>query len=308
MASPIVIITAIELGLGFLLTSTILYLVLSRGRKAYHYFFAAFLFICAIWDLGTFLLMVRNTHVNELPVIGYFIGVPCGFIPILLFHFANLYSGRVIKWALILGWVGSVVIVGLGFAKLYWNITGVITYPWGNIFKVTPGFLDPLGMVAWFILCISSCWLVYQASNKATSPMEKRHYLYVTAGLIVITLAIVKVGVVMGINLPILLPLGMFLVDIFNAIIGIAIIKDKLFDITVVIKKGTLYSILAGILIFVYSFVEHILVTYVGEKIGENSTILHLISIAIGIAVLMPVKNRIEKLVEKYFAHRLFEF
>jgi hypothetical protein len=308
MTSPIVIITAVESGLGFLLSSVILYLVLSNGRKAYHYFFAAFLLICTIWDLGTFLLMVRNTHVEELARIGYFIALPCGFIPILLFHFSNLYSGRLIKWALILGWVITFAMVGLGIAKLYWNITGIYTYPWGNIFKVTPGVFDPLGMITWLIFCVSSCWLVYQASKKTTSRLERRHYIYVTTGLIVITLAIVKVGVVMGINIPILLPMGMFFIDIFNAIIGIAIIKDKLFDITVVIKKGTLYSILAGILIFVYSFVEHILVTYVGERVGENSTVLHLISIAIGIAVLMPIKNRIEKSIEKYFAHRQVEF
>ncbi len=36
MSSPIVIITAIESGLGFLLTGTVLFMVLSRGRKAYH--------------------------------------------------------------------------------------------------------------------------------------------------------------------------------------------------------------------------------------------------------------------------------
>jgi hypothetical protein len=62
----------------------------------------------------------------------------------------------------------------------------------------------------------------------------------------IITFAIVKVGVVLGINLPILLLLGMLLVDRFNAMIGIAI--------------------------------------------------------------LMPVKNRIEKGVEGYFAQRKLEF
>jgi hypothetical protein len=37
-------------------------------------------------------------------------------------------------------------------------------------------------------------------------------------GLLVITLAIVKVLITMGIDAPFLLPLGMFLVDCFNAI------------------------------------------------------------------------------------------
>jgi len=54
--------------------------------------------------------------------------------------------------------------------------------------------------------------------------------------------------------------------------------------------------------------VEHILVTFIGEKVGESSTVLHLISVAVGIAVLMPVKNRIERRVEGYFAQRKLEF
>jgi hypothetical protein len=66
--------------------------------------------------------------------------------------------------------------------------------------------------------------------------------------------------------------------------------------------------LLAAFLIFIYSFVEHILVTLLGEKVGESSTVLHLVAVGIGIAVLMPVKSRLEKGVEGYFARRKLEF
>jgi len=100
----------------------------------------------------------------------------------------------------------------------------------------------------------------------------------------------------------------MFLNDILVAIIGLAIIKDRLFDITVIIKKGTLYSVLAALLIFVYSFSEHIIITYVGEIFSEHSNLAHFISIAVGIAVLIPIKNRLERAIEGYFAQRKLEF
>jgi hypothetical protein len=308
MPSAIVVITAVESGLGFLLTSTILYLVLSHGRKAYHYLFAAFLLICAIWDLGTFLLMIRNTHINELGVIGYIITLMVGFIPALLFHFSNLYTGRPIKWAIILAWVLTVVLWVLTLLGLVNKVEGVYTYHWGNIFRFAPSVIDPVVPVVWFVFNLWACWLLFRGTKRAKSDLERRHYQYITSGMLVITFASVKVGAAMGINIPFLLPLGMFLIDVFNAIIGIAIIKDRLFDITVIIKKGTMYSILAALLIFVYSFVEHILVTFIGERVGENSTFLHLIAVAIGIAVLMPIKNRIEKGVEGYFAQRKLEF
>ena len=308
MASFIVIITAIESGFGFLLSGLILYLLLSRRRKAYHYLFAAFLFVCLFWDLGTFLLMIRNSHLDELETIGYIIGVPCGFIPILIFHFACQYTGRPIKWAIILGWVVTAIFFVLGFLGQGWDVVGVYTYNWGNMFKIASNVGGIFSMVFWFTFNLSACWLLFIGAKKAASRLERRHFLYILSGCLVITFAIVKIGVVMGINIPIILPLGMFLVDVFNAIIGIAIIKDRLFDITVIIKKGTLYSILGGLLIFIYSFSEHMLVTYVGETFREYSTLAHFFSIAVGIAILIPVKNRLERVMERYFAQKKLEF
>ena len=308
MPSTIVIITAIESGFGFLLTSTMLYLVLSRGRKTYHYLFAAFLLICAIWDLGVLLLMIRNTHVKELDVIGRVAILPCIFIPALIFHFANLYTGRPIKWAVALIWGVTGALWVPILAGVFYKIEGVHTYDWGNMFKVVPSIFDPFMFFFWFGINLPACWLLFKSARKVTSRLERRHYIYIISGLLALTFAIVKALVTMGIDIPILLPLGMFQVDIFNAIIGLAIIKEKLFDITVIIKKGTLYSILAGLLIFIYSLLEHTLVTYVGEKVGENSNLIHFIAIATGIAVLMPVKNRLERVVERYFAHRKLEF
>ena len=87
-----------------------------------------------------------------------------------------------------------------------------------------------------------------------------------------------------------------------------AIIKDRLFDITVIVKKGTVYSVLAGLLIFAYSFSEHIIVTYVGEMFSEHSNLAHVVSIAVGIAVLIPVKSRLERAVEGYFRQKKLEF
>jgi len=308
MPSPIVIATVIESSLGALLTGVILYLVLRHGRKAYHYLFAAFLLVCLMWDLGTFLLMLRNEHPGELEAIGYIIAMPCGFIPALIFHFACEYTGRRIKWAIALGWAMTGALWVLGLAGIYWRIEGVYAYDWGNVFRVAPSVFDSLGMVVWFGFNLAACWLLYRSATRATSRLERRHRLYIMAGLLVITLAILKVGVVMGIDVPILLPLGMFLVDIFNAIIGIAIIKERLFDITLIISKGTLYSILAGLLIFIYSLTEHVLITSLGELIGAHSGIVQLVSIAVGIAVLMPLKRRLEHGIDGYFAQKKLEF
>lgn len=306
--TSIMLITAIESGFGFLLSSLILYLVLSRGRKVYHYLFAAFLLICANWDLGVLILMIRNGHLEELDVIGRIAILPCIFIPALVFHFANVYTGKPIRWAVVLVWALTVAMWGPIIAGVVYQIEGIYAYDWGNIFRVMPSILDPLVFIFWFGINLWACWLLFKGAKRAASRLERRHYIYIISGFLALTFAIVKALLTMGINVPFLLPLGMFLVDIFNAIIGIAIIKDRLFDITVIIKKGTLYSILAALLVFIYSFSEHMLVTYIGETFREYSNWAHIISISVGIAILIPVKNRLERAMEGWFAQRKLEF
>jgi hypothetical protein len=308
MSSAILIVTAVESAFGFLLTGTVFYLVLSRGRRGYHYLFAAFLLICMIWDLGTFLMMLRNDHAQELETIGRLAILPCVFLPALIFHFANLYTGQPIKWAVALVWAA----IGASWAGIlagvFYRIEGIHAYDWGNIFRVVPGPLDPLVFVFWFAINLPACWLLSRGLAGASSRLERRHYLYLISGLLAVTFAIVKALVTFGIDAPFLLPLGMFLNDIFAVIIGLAIIKDRLFDVTVIVSRGTLYSILAALLIFTYSFSEHVLITYFGKLVGGQTETVHLVSIAVGIAVLMPAKRRLEQAVESYFAQKKVEF
>ncbi len=306
--SPVIAITAVESGLGALLTGTVLYLVLKRGKQTYHYIFAAFLLICFLWDLGTCILMVRNEHLVELPIIGRIAIYPCILIPALIFTFANIYTERPVKWAVILVWVITALAwipIFLGFT---YQIEGTYSYHWGNIFRVKASIFDPLVFIYWFGINLSAIWLLFKGYKRETTSVYKRHYIYIMAGFLVVTISIVKALVTMNIDIPFLLPLGMLLNDILVAIIGLAIIKDSLLDITIIIKQGTIYSILAFLLIFIYSIVEHFLVTFVGEKLGEYSPALHIIAIAVGIAVLMPVKSRLERTVEKYFANRQYQF
>jgi hypothetical protein len=306
--SPIVIITAIESVFGFLLTSTILYLVLSRGKQPYHYIFSAILIICANWNLGIFLIMIRNDHLESLSYVGQTTVLPCIFIPALIFHFAVQYTRRQITWALAVVWISIGTIWVTAMMGVIYKVEGYYEYGWGNFFRVAPDNFNYFIVLSWCVINLSACWLLYNGARKADSRPERRHYIYIIAGFLVLTFSIVKAFVSMGMNVIFLLPLGMFFLDIFNAIIGVAIIKEKLLDISVIIKKASLYTILAGTLIFIYSLTESFLVTFIGDTIGAHSTLMNFISISVGIAVLIPVKNRIERLINRYFIQTKLEF
>ena len=117
-----------------------------------------------------------------------------------------------------------------------------------------------------------------------------------------------KMVILYGIDIPWLMPTCMLLNDIAAALIGIAIIMHHLFDITVIVKKGTIYSILVALIIFIFSCSEHLLSKYLGDLLGEQPIYIHLISIAAVVGILMPVRQRIERGIGGVFAKKKLEF
>jgi hypothetical protein len=90
--STTVTITAISSFIGFVLNSAILYLVLSRGKRKYHYLFAGILLICAVWDLSITITMLRNEHPGDLILLGKILNIVCIFLLPLIFHFTCSYG------------------------------------------------------------------------------------------------------------------------------------------------------------------------------------------------------------------------
>jgi hypothetical protein len=190
------------------------------------------------------------------------------------------------------------------------KISGVYNYSWGNLFRPDDMMLRSflLSFPLYYFSIGASVYFLSRAYRKDTSRILRRHMLYIMVSFIAVGLALIKILALYNIDNPILLPFGMAMNDIFIAVIGIAIVKDKLFDITVIVKMGTIYSILGALVIFLFSFIEHLLTTYFSQIVSGHSTVMHLISVAIAIGVLMPVKHRLEKGVERYFSTKQLQF
>jgi hypothetical protein len=307
--SATVLATSITSSIGFLINSVVLFLVLSRGRKKYHYLFAGFLFICALWDLGIFLSMIRNSHVNELPIYGNIIWWPCLFMFAIIYHFTCSYLNQPRKKRTIILWAACTILFIMGVSGLSGKIVGVYNYSWGNIYRPDSQLLigNLIGLPIAYYFGLSALWYLFRAYKQESSPLKKRHILYILISLGIIHLAVSKVAILYDIDIPFLMPTCMLLNDIAAALIGIAIIKHGLFDITVIIKRTTIYSIIVALIIFVFSLSEHLLATYVGEIFGEQFYI-HLISIALVIGAVMPVRKRVENAIERFFAKKKVEF
>ncbi|MCX6008612.1 MAG: hypothetical protein NTW48_00950 [Chloroflexi bacterium] len=310
MPSNTVLVTAVTSSIGFLLNSTVLFLVLSRGRKKYHYLFAGFLFICALWDLGISLSMIRNSHVNELVIYGNVIWQPCIFMFAVIYHFTCAYLNQPRKKRTIFIWAISTIIFVLGVSGLAGKIVGVYNYSWGNIYRPDSMLLTGslISGPIFYFFSLSACWYLFRAYQRETLPLKKRHILYILISFLIIHLATTKIAILYGIDNPWLMPTCMLLNDIAAALIGIAIIMYRLFDITVIVKRGTIYSVLVALIIFIFSCSEHLLSKYLGDLLGEQPIYIHLISIAVVVGILMPVRQRLERAIDRSFAKKKLEF
>ena len=185
--------------------------------------------------------------------------------------------------------------------------SGVYSYDWGNIaryeFNLTLGFY-----IIFYLSILFSCRLLYGAYKREVSPMRRRHITYILASFIVFCIAQLKILVTLGIDIPFILPSGMFLIDLFGALIGIAIIKEQLFDITVFVRKGIIYSVLTALIIFIFDFSQHLIAAFLGDIAGEHSTYIHFASIGVIVIAFMPLKQRLEHMIGGLLAKKKIEF
>lgn len=317
MPSIVLLVTAFASLIGFAINVLVMLVLLSRGRRKHHILFALLLLTAACWDLGIFLIMIRNNFPDEILLYQNIISIPFIFFPGFIYHFTTTYLNQPRKKTIIalysyciFSFIPSIV----GITKTY---SGVYHYGWGNIAKWEPLFFDapnPIaiyGNMIWIVIyhlsIIFSCLLLVKARKNEASPVTRRHIEYILISFVVFSVAYVKVILTFGIDVPLILPLGMLLVDSFGALIGIAIVKDRLFDITVLVRKGIIYSVLTALIIFIFDFTQHVAATFFEGLVGVHSGYIHYIPIAIVIIVFMPLKQRLEHTIEAIFSKKKIE-
>jgi hypothetical protein len=313
MMSGYLLASAITAGIATVINGAVLFLVLSRGRQKQHYLFASVLALHVIGGISIFLFFIRNSHLDELIIynsvtlLANLLVYPC------IYHFTCTYLNQPRKKSTIFVWVFTVICV---IFNLFLTVTvktapQVVHYDWGNyIVRGTIGsIISSIVLVILLAFIWAACWFLFRARRREKSPLARRHQTYILISFLVISFFFLTMFLPKELD-------GRFLVSpirglvgaAFAALIGIAIIKERLFDITIIIKKTTIYSILLALVIFIFSLSEHLLATYLMGFFGGHSIFIHVISVALVVAIIMPVRTRIEHAIERFFAKKTVEF
>jgi len=306
--STVLLVTAFASLIGVAINVLVMLVLLSRGRRKHHILFALLLLVAACWDLGIFLIMIRNSFPEEILMYQNIISIPFQLFPAFIYHFTTTYLNQPRKISTIVIYVYSIISLLLVLTGAIQPYTGVYNYSWGNIARAR----WDLGIISWLVVyhfsILFSCWLLFRSRRLESSPLKRRHTGYIIGSFIVFSVAYVKVLLTYGFDIPFILPLGILLVDSFGAVIGMAIVKEQLFDITVLVQKGILYSMFTALIVFIFDFTQHIAATFFEGLVGEHSGFTHYIPIAVVIIAFMPLKQRLEHTIGAVFEKKKIEF
>ena len=193
MVSSILWVTSIVSFIGFVINIIVMLLVLSRGKKLYHFLFAFLLLIGAFWDLGIFLIMIRNSFHNEIIQYQNLITIPFSFLPAFFFHFTTSYLKQPHKKITIVLYCCGILGLILFITGNFNPVIGVYDYGWGTVAKHELSFWNLAWIPLTYLSIFFSCLLLFQARKREISPLIRRHIGYILISFIVFSIAHLKI-------------------------------------------------------------------------------------------------------------------
>ncbi len=292
MLNPYAIPPLIASILAFLLG---LFVLLKNRKSKPNILFSLEAISISLWLFSDF--MMYNSELLETKLIwakaGY---IPVIFIPLFFLHFALSFSKlNKFKKTLIITYVASCGLV-LTLLLTDYVIKGIERHFWGYYPKV--GFLHSVLLVYFGILISASFWVSYSSSrDKTRLPQERNVFKLVTVAFIIAYLGCLDFLPKYGIDFY---PIGFVFISIWVVIIAYAIIKHRLFDIQVVISRGTAYA-----LTFFLGILPAAVVIYFLQKVFPlTAPIVLVVSLAV---ILSFVFHKIYPYSERFVQKRLFK-
>ena len=177
-------------------------------------------------------------------------------------------------------------------------LTGTYKYFWGTYSKAGP--LHPLYLIIFFSIFLRVLFILfskYREYEKSTS-IEATRIKYLLIAILAGLLGAIDYLPKYGIEIY---PFGFAFEILLAAIIAYTIIKYRLMDIEVVIRKGLVYSSLITLISVIYLLTILLLERIFQGVIGYKSLPLTIAAACVIAILFQPLKNKIQYFVDKHF-------
>ena len=283
-------------GLILFFTCIILTLtILIYGKTKLHRLWALFNIAVGIWGFGTFLAGKATAELAALHS-WRFTHVGAIFLSIFFFHvictFCEIERPKIIIAAYLQGIFFLILnIMGLLFSKVRYVFNSFYFCEATNVFHLIFFWL-------WITLVLYGHYELFKY-YKNVKGAKQNQALYLFLGMII--------GFIGGTSsyLPVfkidIYPVGNFAISLYCVIVTYAILRHQLMDIKVVIKKTLVYSILISILTILYLLIIYTLERIFSGIVGYRSIASTALIIAVFSILFIPLKNKIQRYIDKYF-------
>lgn len=278
--------------------------VLGKGFKNRINQVWAFLSFClAVWSFGTFMLYISSNPAAAMTWLKvYNFGLV--LIPATFVHFAIAFSGMEKKKSLVLA--GVFYVISATFLILsYFGLfnPGVQHYTWGYYPKA--GSLNLL-----YDLCfMASPFVVAKVmitDFRRSNLRKKNQYKYVFIAMIVAFVSNVSNFLPIYGNAN--YPLGHFGILLTALVISFAIIKYQLMDISIIIRKSAIYSVITAIVTAVYVVIV-LLLQYAFRGITGNQSIYAVAIVGLIVAITFePLRRYVQVGIDRLFFKQRLEY
>lgn len=285
------------------LNVALLILVLRRRPKsAIHRVFSLFLFGMALWGLTIYGMRASPTLQSAFwwEKVALAVGP---WSAVFFYHFTFLFGG--IRPRRVILWGAYVIAVGLSIMSFHeLTLEGMQIKPYGYapIFDV----LFLVYMLAVNFLGWVGLWNLIRTYRNPRSLDEKNRAAYIIIGI-----AFTFVGGFTDI-LPVMgvpsYPLGIVGNILFSVFTAVAILRYRLLDITIILRKGAAYSVVSALVVGVYVglvFLVNSAFQSWGIPLSLLANLLLVLVVATG---LQPALSRIQRTVDRWFYRERYDY
>ncbi len=252
--------------------------------------------VFGIWQFGTFMMFISSND-KAITFWDRFIYLGVVFMPAFQYHFSLLvtHSNKIRKIMLNIAYVFSIFFLFLSRTDYF--VHGVYYYKWGThtIAQIGHHFF----LFFFFFYIFSLLYNFYCHFRDSRQQSERYRMVYFTISFAILNLVggtgylpAYKIGVY---------PISLIAPLIFSILITYAIIRYRLMDIKVVIKKSLLYALLVIYVAGAFTFISLLIGLYLHQISDFNETLVTLIISLIIVLSLDPLKKYLGQLTDKIF-------
>ena len=262
-----------------------------------------FSFTVGIWSLGYFISLLAINYQTSI-LSSRFSHASGAFIPITFFHFVLILLRQEARHKTLLrtGYGLSVFMFFSCFSPFVVrdviNKMGILYYPdWGPLYSVYAA------MYVWFI---AYAHILMTMAIKETKGHERLRIIYLSvASFLGFSGGVSLFLLIFNIPFP---PYGSALICLYPIIMSYSIVKHRLMDIEVIIKKTLVFAGLFGVLISVITAITVLAQSYIGQYLGMGAISIRVLSVIIAMLLYDPARKYLVEITDHYLFQKKFDY